>query len=779
MWVSGQWFGADVLASIGTVVEAEPTMSRRALSRQVCESLGWRAPDGRLREMSCRKALKELERRGVVDLPARAPVARDGVRAAAVTVPAGVAEVCGELADLGEITVVPVSSRYSAASRVWTALLQAYHYLGAGPLGGAQIRYLIRSATSGWLGALSFSAAVPRLQARDRWIGWSERARRAHLEQVVCNSRFVLAPSVQVPNLASHVLAMSTRRLAADWQARYGYAPVLIETFVDPQRFAGTGYRAANWVHVGQTAGRATPYRNGTVSTGAKDVYVFPLQGDCRSILCAEPPTQLRVPPALGPDAGWVEQEFAGARLYDGRLRRRLYGLAADFFAQPGALIPEACGGTPAESKAAYRFFANTRVDMQSLLTGHVEATAQRMRPHAVVLAVQDTTTLNYTAHPATEGLGPINTPQDHTVGLILHDTLAFTAGGTPLGLVDVQCWARDPQQAGKKARCDALPIEAKESIKWLRSYRATAAVQQLCPATVVVSVGDREADLHELFWAAQQTAGGPKLLVRAERTRRRKVATATADEHEYLWQKLAAEPVAGQHVVPLPRQGSRPARVAALEVRYAPVTLRPPERHKALGTVAAWAVYAREVGVPPDVTAPLEWMLLTTVAVETFPQALERLQWYTRRWGIEVYHRVLKSGCRIEDRRLRTADSLERCLAIDLVVAWRIFWLAQQARDTPAAPCTVALDDDEWQAMYVTARDAAPPATPPSLREAVRMIAALGGFLGRKHDGEPGTTTLWRGLAKLDTIVLGFRAARRWYASRDGPCPRGVTCGQ
>jgi hypothetical protein len=681
-----------------------------------------------------------------------------------------VAEVQGGLEELGEVTVVPVTSRYSATSRVWNELMQAYHYLGAGPLCGAQIRYLVRSAKHGWLGALSFSAAVPRLKPRDRWIGWSARAQRANLEKVVCNSRFVLAPSVRVANLASHVLALSGRRLAADWQARYGYAPVLVETFVDAQRFTGTCYRAANWVWVGQTAGRADGYRNGTHSTGPKEIYVFPLRADWQRMLCAEPPERLQVRAALGQDAAWVDEEFAGARLYDARLRRRLAALAEAFFAQPGALIPQVCTGAPAKSKAAYRFFANTRVTMPSLLTGHVEATAQRMRAHAVVLAVQDTTTLNYTAHPATEGLGPINTRKDHGVGLILHDTLAFSVEGTPLGLVDAQCWARDPERAGKKALCDSLPIEAKESIKWLRSYRATAAVQPLCPSTVVVSVGDREADLHELFWEAQQTTAGPKLLVRAERTRRRKVEAASAEEHEYLWQKLAAEPIAGHQVLHIPRQGSRPARTATLEVRYAAVTLRPPERCKACDAVAAWAVYAREVAPPAEVTAPLEWMLLTTVGVDTFAQAIERLEWYTRRWGIEVYHRVLKSGCRIEDRQLQSADSLESCLALDLVVAWRIFWLVKQGRETPNVPCTLVLEDDEWRALYATVRDETPPATPPSLREAVRMIAALGGFLGRPRDGEPGTTTVWRGLVRLDNIVLGFRAARRLYASRDGP---------
>ncbi|MBF8288916.1 MAG: hypothetical protein HW381_2024 [Candidatus Rokubacteria bacterium] len=389
------------------------------------------------------------------------------------------------------------------------------------------------------------------------------------------------------------------------------------------------------------------------------------------------------------------------------------------------------------------------------------------------MLAVQDTTTLNYTAHPATEGLGPINTTKDQGVGLLLHDTLAFSVAGTPLGLVDVQCWARDPAQARtKRAQRNHLPIEAKESVKWLQSYRAAAAVQRLCPQTLVVSVGDREADLHELFHEAQQTEAGPKLLVRAERTRQRQVEAEPAEEHAYLWTKMAAAPVAGHQEIAIPRQGARLARTATLAVRYAAVTLKPPQERnpKQLGGVAAWAVYAREVEPPPEVAAPLEWMLLTTVPVTTFAEATERLQWYTRRWGIEVYHRVLKSGCRIEDRQLARAERLESCLAIDMVVAWRIFWLVKQGRETPNVPCDVVLAEDEWKALYATVRHAAPPATPPPLRDAVRMIAALGGFLGRPRDGEPGTITVWRGLERLDNIVLGYRAAQRLYAGRAGP---------
>ncbi|MBI5478961.1 MAG: IS4 family transposase, partial [Deltaproteobacteria bacterium] len=663
MWLHGQWFGPDVLARIAATVEAEPTLSRRALSRRVCDWLGWRSPTGRPCEVGCRKALLELERRGHVKLPACARVAGFDPARTRKKPTTSVAEVCCSLEELGEVEIVPVTSRYCRASRVWNDLMAAHHYLGAGPLCGAQMRYLVRSPVHGWLGALSFSGATKRVKARDAWIGWSERARREHLPEVVCNSRFLICPSVQVRNLASHVLALSTKRLARDWSARYGYEPVLVETFVDGELFAGTCYRAANWVPVGRTAGRGDGYANGTVSTGPKDVYVYPLREDWRSELCLEPPDRLVLRTLPHEPAAWVEEEFAGALVYDGRLRRRLHTVVRDFFAQPGAPIAQACWGSLAKSKGVCRFFDNERIDLQGVLRGHVEATAQRIGHHEVVLAVQDTTTLNYCAHPATEGLGPINTKAKPGRGLIVHSTMAFSVEGTPLGLLDVQSWARDPKEAGKKAKRNRLPIEAKESVKWVRSYRAVAEVQRLCPRTRVVSVGDRESDLHELFHEAEQTRSGPELLVRAERARRRCVVGDEADETALLWDRLSAEPVAGHQVLVVPRQGSRPRRTATLSVRYAQVRLKPPGR-RPQQPVRVWAVYAREEDPPADVASPLEWMLLTTVEVSSFEQAIERLHWYTLRWGIEVYHRVLKSGCRIEDRQLDTSGRIENCLA-------------------------------------------------------------------------------------------------------------------
>jgi hypothetical protein len=750
------------MARIEAAVQAEPSLSRRALSLRVCEWLEWRAANGKLKEVSCRKALLDLHRRGLIPLP---PAETSWFRRSGATPSTegliAPPELGCSLEELGPIRIVAVSSRYSHASEIWNALMDRFHYLGKGPLCGAQMRYLVESARHGWVGGLAFSAALWRVKPRDQYIGWREAARRANLHRVVCNSRFLILPSVHVPNLASHVLSRCLARLGEDWMERYGYAPVLAETFVDPRRFSGACYRAANWVRVGQTAARTTAYPNGKVTDGPKDIYVYPLTRQWQRVLCAAPAVPLGSTPRPEAPADWPEEEFGTVPFFDERLKHRLFTLAADFFAQPGALVPEASHGSPAKTKAAYRFFANPHVDMQRLLRPHVEATLDRLRAHPVILAVQDTTTLNYTAHPP-EGVGPINTTQDQAVGLLLHDTLAFTPEGTPLGLLNVQCWARDPAQAGKRHRRKELPIEEKESVKWLVSYRAVAEVQRLCANTVLVSVGDREADIYELFHEAAQAPGNPKLLVRAERTRNRQV------EQEALWERLRAEPVAGGLEVRVPRRGARPARTARLQVRFAQVVLSAPKDSK-LPPVQVWAVYAREVGQGAGVKEPIEWMLLTTLQTESFPEACERLAWYSRRWGIEVYHRTLKSGCRIQDRRLDDAHSLEACLAIDLVVAWRVYWLTMVGRERPDIPCDQFLREEEWRVLsaWATGKMAE---TAPNAQQGTRWIGKLGGWLPRgKHDN-PGTTCMWRGLVRLPNLVQGYLLALQVHGIRDGP---------
>jgi hypothetical protein len=734
--VCGQEFSAETIRRIQDTIASEPALSRSGLSRRVCQWLDWRSANGQLKELSCRVALLRLHRRGVITLR---PAADAPPRGGEGEVPEELPPIRCRLADLGPVEVVKIGSADSHASRLWNGMMSRDHYLGAGPLCGAQMRYLIRSPQYGWLGGLAFSAAAWRLAARDRWIGWAEPARRKHLDQVVCNSRFLIRPQVRAPHLASHVLAACLRRLGPDWQDRYGVTPVLVETFVDRARFQGTSYRAANWTCVGRTRGRGRQDRAHRAAGASKAVYLFALRPEARAILCEGPPKPLA--PRSAP-VDWAAEELGEAQLGDKRLEERLLTLARDFYARPQANLPQACQSR-AKTKAAYRFLEHDHTTLDTILAPHYAATVRR---------VQDTTSLNYSTHPATEKLGPIGSRKEGILGLLLHDTLAFTLEGTPLGLLDVQCWARDPRAFGKKHLRYKRAIEQKESYRWLKSFEQVALAQRQCPQTLLVSVGDREADIYELVALAVRDPAGPKLLVRAERDR------LMAERHEHVWDRLAAQPVGGVQELALPRRGKRPARRARLEVRYAQVRLKPPKRKRQLPEVTLWAVLAEEVEAPPGVD-PLRWMLLTTLEVRTFEDATRILAWYARRWGIEVYHRTLKSGCRIEQRQLGSADRIEACLAIDLVVAWRIFHLTKLGRETPDVPCSVGFEEAEWKALVAyTTQNPMPPATPPTLRETIRMVATLGGFLGRKGDGEPGTQALWLGLQRLDDLTAMWK---------------------
>ena len=355
--------------------------------------------------------------------------------------------------------------------------------------------------------------------------------------------------------------------------------------------------------------------------------------------------------------------------------------------------------------------------------------------------------------------MGPISSSKDGATGLIVHDTMAFSVEGTPLGLMDVQCWARDGQTFGKHHQRKEKPIEQKESIKWLKSFEAATQAQRQCSDTMIVSVGDREADIYELFQLALANPAGPKLLVRAEQDR------LLADGQGHLWNFMQRQSVAGIQEIRIPRRHHRPARDARLEVRFGQVQLNPPQAKPYLKPLTLWAVLAQEIDVAEGVE-PVCWMLLTTCKVLEFAQAIEKLAWYSRRWAIEVYHRTLKSGCKIEERQLGSACRIEACLAIDMVVAWRVFHMAKLGRETPDVPCTVFFEEAEWKALcaHIT-KNPTPPAQPPSLRDAMRMVAALGGFLGRRADGEPGTKSLWLGLQHLEDLAAMWKFMAINYA--------------
>jgi len=459
------------------------------------------------------------------------------------------------------------------------------------------------------------------------------------------------------------------------------------------------------------------------------------------------------MPEDFGTQDEWVETEFGAAEVGDARRTQRLVMLTQQLAAQPGATLPEACGSRAA-LKAAYRFLDNAAVAPEAVLASHVVATYERVVEVPLVLAVQDTTELDWTAHPATTELGPLAAPTHQ--GVLVHSTLAFTPERVPLGLLAQAVWTRDPEAVGQRATRKQRPIAQKESQKWLTSLAAVGEAAHECPQTHFISLGDREADVYDLFVA--ERPAGVDLLVRAAWDRR------VAHPERYLWARVLAQSVAATLSVHVPGQADRPARQATLALRFCRVTLCPPchRRAEKLPCVPVWAVHVVEEH-PPAGGARLEWLLLTTCAVLTVADAQERVAWYACLFGIEVWHKVLKSGCRVEAQQLASGAQLQRSLPLYSVMAWRILYATMLSRALPELPCTVLLALEEWQALYCAIHHTpTPPATPPTLHQAVRWIARLGGFLDRRGDGEPGVTVLWRGfqhLADLTTMYCILRS--------------------
>lgn len=448
----------------------------------------------------------------------------------------------------------------------------------------------------------------------------------------------------------------------------------------------------------------------------------------------------------------WAQEELAQANLGDVRLNKRLMGIVENLSAQPTASVPQGSGDW-ATTKATYNFWKSSRIEPDAIQEAHQLSTIERIKEHEIILAIQDTTTLNFTRHPAKEGMGPIGS-QPYLQGLLAHNVLVASESGVPLGLIHQQTWATDPEEPDKQQSPNQREIQDKESYRWLLSLVATELV--IPPATTVVTVADRESDIYELF--ALQRQVNSHLLIRGNQNR------CVNHEAKYLHQAIAQTAPCGQLVVEVPRGDEGPARQATLTLRFTTLELQPPKGHlhaSELKPVKLQVVLAHEQNPPKGVT-PISWLLLTTLAVNCFEDAVQCVRWYTYRWLIERFHYVLKSGCQVEKLQLETRERIERALATYSIVAWRLLWLTYEARTNPDAPCNTVLELHEWQALYCTIHQTAtPPPQPPSLQQAVRWIAKLGGFLGRKHDGNPGVKTIWRGLRRLHDIAATWKLLR------------------
>jgi hypothetical protein len=695
------------------LVEEEESFSRTELADFVCEQFGFQDPRGQNQLSGCLKGLRELEAKGWFQLPPpETQKGRPSPRRLGepVPVPQAVPEEVGAVEGL-ELIFVENESQM----RVWNELMMREHPQGAGPLVGRQIRYLIGSA-HGWLGAFGFAAPALQLADRDRWIGWNAEQRRAHLHAVVALSRFLVRPSVECRNLASRLLSMSLERLVDDFQQRYHYRPWLVESFVDKSRFLGTCYQAANWILVGQTAGRGRQDRFSKREKTIKDIYVYPLEKDFRHRLGLAKGAGLGpLGPADGVDGtNWAKQEFGGARLGDARLSERLVDIAQSKAEKPGrAFTGVAVGDWPAV-KAYYRFIDHPddeAVTMPHILEPHRRRTIQRMKGQRTVLCIQDGSDLDYTSLAQCEGLGVIGTNQTaaQSRGLHLHCTFAVAPNGLPLGVLRATCEPPKLRSPEDKRPTYAIPIEEKDTFCWIEGLRDTVEVAAQMPQTRLINVCDREADFFELF-DEQRRNPCVDLLVRANHNR------VITDEPFKLFEAVRQASLQTKVQVHVPRQSARPklskkkakpkrpSRQAELQVRYQRIQLGPSKYHAGKDPIDIWIIHAVE-SAPPEGTQPVEWFLLTTVDIRSAEDAVQCLRWYCLRWRIEDFHRVLKSGCGVEQIAHETAERIRRAIAINLVIAWRIMLMTLLGREIPELPPEVLFSNIELQVLRAYAK--------------------------------------------------------------------------
>lgn len=687
------------VAKVKDWLQKNKNKGRSALAQHLCGALNITDHMGKPRIAGVHVALRTLELRGFWKLPKTQGRVRSRQQPrrlnTAVPAPKGVPV---QVEKVKGLRLVKVSAAEDQLFRTWNELMLSEHPLKNCRLVGRQLRYLIGS-DHGWLGAIGFGSCALRLRVRDEWIGWDSFTRKSFQDRLINMTRFLIRPQVQCQNLASRVLSLCLERVGSDFTARYGFEPWLLESFVDREQHLGTSYQAANWLPIGTTAGLGRNAHSNRPSKTPKAVYVYELNRDWRSRM-GLPARSEKIKPVDLEDAfhngNWVEAEFGNLDFGHKDLEQRLVRIATAKAQQPSAPYTECFAGNRHELKAYYRFIGSKReeINPESILRGHRERTIGRMKKWQRVLVIQDTTDLDFSERLHCNALGDIGKNQTGVVsqGLKMHSSLAVSESGLPLGVLKTQIYASH-FDAGKKAQDRS--IEEKESYRWLRTIDDLNSVAEYLPETELIAVGDRESDIFELFDYRRRKAPAVHLLVRAKHNR------CLEENSRKLFDHLDALPAMGQARIEVPRQREKkskpskpgrvalPARTAHVDLKWDKVTLSPPEttHTRNLQPVEIYALSVVEPH-PPQGAKALRWVLLTTVPICSRKEALRCLRWYTMRWRIEEWHRVLKSGCRIESHQHRTADKLARTACIDAVIAWRVMLLALLGREIPEMPC-------------------------------------------------------------------------------------------
>ena len=463
----------------------------------------------------------------------------------------------------------------------------------------------------------------------------------------------------------------------------------------------------------------------------------------------------------------WFETEFKYAELGDLRLKNRLIKIANSIYNLPESPINQSCE-TWSQAKAAYRFFKNKNVTTNLILSSHIKNTALRCREHRRVLVVQDSTPLVYRTHKKTTGLGNIAKKKGKTSkdtdseGLIMHSSLALTAEGVPLGFLDQKIFARHSRDKSDKRAKFNIPIEEKESYRWIESVVSSEKALAEMKNTKIVTICDREADFYDLYRHCNDI--NSEFLIRANKNRkvnkRSRFSEATGEKLQDFLKNLKSsgsfdfKPPAGK--------GNKDRR---LNLRFGKFQLSAHHdnykfRFERLPNIDTTAIFVNEPN-PPEGEDPIEWILFTNMKIDSFDEALEKVQWYCLRWRIEMFHKVLKSGFKIEYCRLATAERLIKYLTLVSIIALKIFIVTLLCRSDPNLRCSIILEEEEWQVLYLKTYKKSPPKQPPKISQVIKWIAKLGGFLDRNGDSHPGTTAIWRGWKRLVDLTCGYRLAR------------------
>lgn len=456
----------------------------------------------------------------------------------------------------------------------------------------------------------------------------------------------------------------------------------------------------------------------------------------------------------------WTEREIDQSAFKDVRLGRRFCDLLKQISDGMGGSIPFACQDW-ASTKAAYRFFANERVGEADILSGHFAATRARYDGcKGPILLIQDTTEFSY-QRANTNAIGitkNVNSGRDkdgrwrhHTVcGMLMHSSLAVTTEGLPLGLAAVKFWTRKKfkgtAQLKKKINPTRIPIEKKESVRWLDNLRQS--IDCLGEPERCIHIGDRESDIYELYCLTQDL--GAHFLVRAC------VDRLAGDGGHTIAAEMEETRVKGLHRIEV-RDDKGEMTKAALEIKFKRITVLPPiGKQKRYPALDLTVIHASERGAPKG-RKPIEWKLITDLSVHGRSDAIEKINWYALRWKIEVFHKILKSGCKAEDSKLRTAERLANLMSVFCILSWRILWLTMLNRTAPEASPRMALTDTEIALLDRLVHDAGNRrCRPGTLAFYLTKLARLGGYLARAGDPPPGIVVIWRGLSRLTDIELG-----------------------